>query len=62
MDNVAVREMDNLWSETMASINSQFAVMTEADKILHTFLECVVLSPSLYLFNLGGGRGGDIII
>ena len=42
----------------MADVNFRFAVVTE-EKILQmlSFLECVVLSPSLYctiiLFNLG---------
>ena len=35
----------------MAGVNSRFAVVTEELEILQmlTFLECVVLSPSLYM-------------
>ena len=35
-----------LWSETMASVNSGFAIKL---KKLTSLLECVVLSPSLYM-------------
>ena len=45
------REVDNLLSETMTSVNSHFAVATEEEILqMFAFLECVVLSPSLYIF------------
>ena len=42
--------MDNLQSETIAGVNSRVAVVT-GEEILQmlTFLECVVLSPNLYV-------------
>ena len=44
------REEDNLGSETMAVVNSRFAVVTEEEILqMFIFLECVVLSPSLYM-------------
>ena len=47
------RKVDNLGSDTMANVNSPFAVVIE-EKILQilTFPECVVLSPSLYMLIL----------
>ena len=39
--------VDNLISETMAGVNSFFAVVTEEEVLqMLTFLECVVLSTS----------------
>ena len=41
--------MDNSWSETTAEINSHFAVVTREEIVeMLSFLECVVLSRSLY--------------
>ena len=44
------REVDDLRSETMAVVNSRFAVVTEKEILqMISFAECVVLSPSLYI-------------
>ena len=44
------REVDDLRSETMAVVNSRFAVVTEKEILqMISFPECVVLSPSLYI-------------
>ena len=43
------REVNNLLRETMAGINSSFAVVTEEILQMLTFLECAVLSSSLYV-------------
>ena len=43
------REVGYLSSETIASVNSRFAVLTEEEILqIRTFLERVVWSPSLY--------------
>ena len=41
------REVDNLPDETMAGVNSRFAVVSRG--FLAAFLECVLLSPILYM-------------
>ena len=44
------RGVGNLWSEAVAGVNSRLAVMTEEEILqMLTFLERVVLSPSLYM-------------
>ena len=48
MDNVHLPGLDNLLSETMASVNSPFAVVTEEEILqIITFLEWFMLSSSL---------------
>ena len=42
--------MDSLRGKTMVGANSHFAVVTVKEILqMLTFLECVVLSPSLYM-------------
>ena len=44
------REVNDLRSETMAGINFRSSVVTEKEILqMLTFLECVVMSPSLYM-------------
>ena len=44
------RDVNNFVSEKMPSVNSPFEVMTKEKNLQTlTFLDCVVLSPSLYM-------------
>ena len=44
------REVDNLRSVTMVGVKFRLAAVTEAEILqMLTFLECVVLPPSLYM-------------
>ena len=44
------REVDNLRSVTMVGVKFRLATVTEAEILqMLTFLECVVLPPSLYM-------------
>ena len=49
---IASREVDNLWTETVAGIDFHFVVETKVEGILQmlTFLECVTSVVTKFLY------------